>query len=304
MTDNEYFLDSEKKYYKNKNDIIEFNDINVPNGIILNDNDVHTQYSTMFRNITILKNKLDSKLDRNYIFNAEDIEKGPSGYVLVLDKTGTIPYWETPQKVIESLKVNEIIDSELFVLDSGTIDIALFTDISNTTITNKFVFDANGGYFYLKPYTIHKTGMYTIEVNLTPIRLDLIKTASGSIYVNDTSLLGTDMYIADTDIGTIVLENPIISIVDGKSVISTEMPYNIVYKIYVFSLEFNSDIFLTTRNFKLQRINDIQLYNDKLYIKYTPKECNGNKLEFFVKGKKNVVIDKIKITLNTTEMLE
>lgn len=306
MIDDSYFENNTKMYYKNKDYIYTFSDADSKDKskeLLLNDNS-ESQYMTMNRNLTVLRNKLHQKLDKSKPFSGGDIEYGPQGFVLVSPGDGGTPFWESPERVMASLKENELVDKEVFLLDYTTINSDLFTNMSNTTITNKIEFTSDDSYFYLKPFTINPTGAYQVFVELKPVQLDVIKTQAGVLYVRDTNLNDKDTFICVSDRGDIVLSDVVLDSDASGTKIHTTTTFSNITKAYVFNLKLNLDVFSGSRNFKTQHYGDMTLAYDKVYIKYSYRECVGDTIEFNMYGKKDTVIDKITIDLHTTDFIE
>ena len=304
MLDSEYFLDSDKMYYKNKDYIYTYTDADdkdKSNEILLNDTSIN-KFMTLNSNLTVLRNKLHKKLDRSKNFKDTDIEYGPLGFVLVSPGDGMRPYWESPTNVMSSLKTNELIDKEYFIIDSSTIDSSLFTNLSNVVVGSNIQFTADG-YIYLKPFEITNTGNYQVYMEVTPKKLQLLKTQAGTVYVRDLNIDTDYTYVCVTDRGNIILDVTNITSDNTGSKLYTNTVFSSVISVFAFKLKLDVDIFDSARNFKTQNIDDILIVGDKLYIDYAEIDCSGNQLEFVINAGIGTTIDRIKITLNVTEEL-
>ena len=301
MLDKDFFSDIDKRYYKDQESLYLYTDVDLRDKseeLILNDN-TFDYYTAMNRNISVMANKLFKKMPRNKSLDITNIEGGPLGFVLISDGSGNNPYWENPTKVQEMLKTIEIVNQEYFILDSVTLKSDLFTSLVNCSVTNNITFTGTGSLF-LKPYTINNTGSYSMEMTIKPTILDLVKSSANEIVVRDLGLVTGDKYLAITERGPILLENVQVSVSSNMSLITTTSYFSTAYKVYCFSGAISVDIFSTSRNFKTAQFEDIYINNDRVIIKYSTKECSGNKLEMQIFGRKGDVIEKIQIKLNTT----
>jgi hypothetical protein len=304
MTDNEYFLDNDVIHYKTKNEYKTYNandGTSKATSIILNDNDVFSQYTALNTNITVLKNKIHKKYEIGYNFNLDDIEPGPSGYVLMTDGEGSEPYWVHPDELISGLKDTEIVDSETFLIDYTTWDNTLFNS-TGVTVDYSIIMSTNSS-IVLNPFEINDTGSYSFYVEMKPVKLSLKTYGANDIFVRDVNLSEDFKYIALTDRGSVILNDVTLTEYESSTGIKTTTPYNVIHSIYVYDLEIEADIYSTSRNYKDMVIADILLENDILFVQYTEKECSGSNFEMTVSSSLGAEIYKIIVELNTTEFL-
>jgi hypothetical protein len=337
MTQTEVFLDNDKLVYKDKEKLYAYSvidDKDKSQEIILNDNDAFSQYTTMNRNMTVLRNKLNSKYDYSYVFGLKDIKGSTLGFVLVSDGNGTEPYWADPTDVAWGLQDNEVVGfDEAFVFNTSVYDTTMYTmyntkypianttpqqyttqqDLSKTRVqisSSDFIFPVNTS-LRLSPFNVSRTVIYKSTMIIKPKKLQLVNGYAGIIYVKDTDVDTNYTYVARTDRGDVILKG-VSTIADGinTSQIITDTVFNVIYSIYAFDVNLGTNIYSedeqsdaqSARNYKEQIINDIMFEDEFLYIDYTQQEGDGTLLEFEVKTVKGCTIRSLQIELYTNEL--
>jgi hypothetical protein len=306
MKDHDYFLDTGVMYYKDKDNIYLYSELDTRDKskeLIINSNGMDDMMA-LNRNLSVLRNKLHAKMDRGRTLKGSDIEYGPSGFVLVSYGNGTAPIWENPTKVIEGMQSVEWVDNEQFILDSSTFNRDLFsTTVNADGFVYNIAFTDPGAYVTLKPYTIHITSMYQIKANVTPLKLQISKVVAGVIYTTDSNIDSTSIIVASTDRGDLILKDVVATYdgVNGK--ITTSTMFSVVYALYIFNLKIDLDIHSGTRNYKTQNIDSFVLGNDKIDLTFTMRECAGNVLDMVIYGRQNTSLNSLKIDLYTSEFL-
>jgi hypothetical protein len=321
MEQNEIFLDNDKLYYKDKERLYSYSDIDDKDKskeLLLNDNDAFSQYTTMNRNLSVLRNKLHDRYDYTHDFGIGDIQGGNAGFVLITDGDGTIPYWAHPRDVAWGLKDTEIIsNNDAFVVNKSTIDWDMFRgydliikdyDVNRITVDDNINLIMNTR-LILDPEDITKTGSYQAYMQILPTQLQLVNAYAGTVYVKDLELANDYTYIARTDRGDVVLKDVnIISDGINTTQIETTTIFNTVFSIYMFDINLGVNVYTldegeSARNYRDQHINDIMFEDEYMFIEYTLQECDGSLLEFALDSYNGCSIREIRIELYTNELL-
>jgi hypothetical protein len=336
MNKDEVFLDNDKLIYKDKEHFYLYSDIDDKDKskeLLINDNDKFSQHTTMNRNMTVIRNKLNNKYDYSHVFGLKDLplDGATAGFVLMTDGEGTTPYWADPIDVAWGLLDTEIVSQgESFSITSGTFSWDLFKGYNtNYTIpesgligeiyddTNSRVNIVDGDInlnpytrLELNPFTISRTGKHRVEATILPTQLQLVNGYAGTIFVKDTIITDKLTYVARTDRGDVILENVTV-LADGinTSQIYTDTVFNTIFSIYMFDFEIGSNIYTldegeSARNYRELHLNSIVFDGQYIALDYASHECDGSLLEFYINTKLGCSVSNINIELYLNEVTE